>query len=122
LKKTKRLHIVLPLPATLIATFLQFPVPPIRVLTRSQFIEAGTTVGIAAPVIAHNEDIYGLDTDAFRPERWLEASDEQLKAMDRFSLTVCSSLSVSLSLSLYHRPAQHRRYPTLPIPHPSLCP
>jgi hypothetical protein len=59
------------------------------------FIGEGTSVGIAAPVISHNEDIYGPDTDAFRPERWLEASEEQLKAMDRYSLTV--SLPISFS-------------------------
>ena len=54
------------------------------------FIQAGTSVGIAAPVISHNEDIYGPDTDAFRPERWLDASEEGLKAMERYSLTVSS--------------------------------
>ena len=53
------------------------------------FVEAGTSVGIAAPVISHNAEIYGPGTDEFRPERWLDASDEQLKAMDRYSLTVC---------------------------------
>ena len=52
------------------------------------FLPAGTVVGVSAPVIHHNKAIYGDDADAFRPERWIDASEEQLKAMDRSTLTV----------------------------------
>ncbi|KAL2834623.1 cytochrome P450 [Aspergillus pseudoustus] len=49
-------------------------------------LPGGTNVSISAPVIHHNKDIYGEDADSFRPERWLEASPEALKAMDRYFL------------------------------------
>lgn len=53
-----------------------------------RFIPAGTIVGVSPPVVHHNRQIYGRDADDFRPERWLEASEEQLRAMDRNFLTV----------------------------------
>ena len=41
-----------------------------------------------APVINRAQSIYGHDADDFRPERWLMADTEQLKAMDRTLFTV----------------------------------
>lgn len=35
-----------------------------------RFIPGGTIVGCSAWVLHHNKDIFGEDTDAFRPERW----------------------------------------------------
>ncbi|KAF2018869.1 cytochrome P450 [Aaosphaeria arxii CBS 175.79] len=46
-------------------------------------LPAGTNVSISAPVVHMDRNIYGSDADDFRPERWLEASPEQLKLMDR---------------------------------------
>jgi cytochrome P450 len=40
-------------------------------------------VGINAWVAHRNTTIFGLDACKFRPERWLEASDSQLKIMDQ---------------------------------------
>jgi cytochrome P450 len=51
-------------------------------------IPAGVNISTSAPLIHHNKDIFGPDTDVFRPERWLEASEEKLKVMDRNSLAV----------------------------------
>lgn len=42
-----------------------------------------TNVGMSAPLIHRNQSIYGPDADSFRPERWLESSPDQLRAMDR---------------------------------------
>ncbi|KAL1888639.1 hypothetical protein Sste5346_009431 [Sporothrix stenoceras] len=36
-----------------------------------RFIPGGTIVGCSAWVLHHNKDVFGEDTDAFRPERWL---------------------------------------------------
>ena len=51
-------------------------------------LPGGTIVSMSAPVVHHDRSVFGSDTDAFRPERWLEASSEQVKAMDRSFLAV----------------------------------
>ena len=48
----------------------------------------GTIVSMSAPVIHQNKDIFGEDPHQFRPERWIEADGEQLKAMNRAFLAV----------------------------------
>lgn len=58
-------------------------------------LPGGTIVSMSAPVIHHDESVFGTDAGTFRPERWMEASPEQLKIMDRsffaVSLPVLSS-------------------------------
>lgn len=46
-------------------------------------LPAGTVVGMNPWVAARDKSVYGADTDDFRPERWLEASEERLKVMER---------------------------------------
>lgn len=41
------------------------------------YIPPGTEVGLASWLIYHNKAIYGADADIYRPERWIEASEEQ---------------------------------------------
>lgn len=43
----------------------------------------GTVVGMNPWVAARDKAVYGGDASTFRPERWLEASEERLKVMDR---------------------------------------
>lgn len=43
----------------------------------------GTVIGTNPWCLARDTSIYGPDADSFRPERWLEASPEELKMMDR---------------------------------------
>ncbi|KAI1521917.1 CypX, Cytochrome P450, partial [Pyrenophora tritici-repentis] len=50
-------------------------------------IPAGTIVGINASVIHRDTNIFGADTDEFRPERWLNKDVETIKSMDRYLLT-----------------------------------
>ena len=45
-------------------------------------LPVGTIIGMNPWVAARDPEIYP-DPDAFRPERWIEASDEELKAMER---------------------------------------
>jgi len=56
-------------------------------------IGAGTIVGINAAVIHRDKTIFGDDADEFRPERWIESSEEHMKLMNRYHMTV--SLHVS---------------------------
>lgn len=54
-------------------------------------LPAGTNVSTSAPLIHMNKDVFGNDAEAFRPERWLEASPEQLRLMENSFIAVCSS-------------------------------
>ncbi|EPE03238.1 cytochrome p450 [Ophiostoma piceae UAMH 11346] len=53
-------------------------VPPAGTEIAGRFVPGGTIVGCSAWVMHHNKDVFGEDTDAFRPERWLV--DEALVA------------------------------------------
>ncbi|KAK2051346.1 cytochrome P450 [Colletotrichum caudatum] len=46
-------------------------------------LTAGTNVSISPPVVHMNKSVFGEDAQIFRPERWIEASVEQLKAMEQ---------------------------------------
>jgi len=63
-------------------------VPPEGVELCGHSLPGGTNVSVSAPVIHMNREIYGEDAEEFRPERWLEASPDQLKLMDRCFLAV----------------------------------
>ncbi|KAI1389365.1 benzoate 4-monooxygenase cytochrome P450 [Hypoxylon trugodes] len=47
------------------------------------YIPGGTTVGVNAWVLHHDQTIFGKDADEFRPERWLEASEEKRLEMNQ---------------------------------------
>ncbi|KAI1627312.1 cytochrome P450 [Exophiala viscosa] len=50
------------------------------------YFPEGTIVGMNPWVTARDKSVFGADADLFRPERWLEASQEQLIAMERANL------------------------------------
>lgn len=52
------------------------------------YLPAGTVVGMNPSVVHHDKTAFGEDAAAFRPERWIEASDERLKLMERSFITV----------------------------------
>ena len=56
-------------------------------------LPAGTNISMSAPTIHQDKSIFGEDADEFRPERWLEATKEELKKMDRGFLSVCTRKS-----------------------------
>ncbi|KAL1599628.1 hypothetical protein SLS60_007431 [Paraconiothyrium brasiliense] len=47
-------------------------VPPGGATIEGQYIPAGTVVSMNAWVVHRDRDVYGVDADVFRPERWLE--------------------------------------------------
>ena len=47
------------------------------------WLPEGTVVGMNPWVAARDISVYGSDAHEFRPERWLEADEKQLKQMDR---------------------------------------
>lgn len=53
-----------------------------------QYLPGGTIVGMSAPVVHTNKEVWGDDADEFRPERWIDSDAEQLKLMDRSFLAV----------------------------------
>lgn len=61
---------------------LERVVPPQGMDIAGHWVPGGTIVGCSAWVIHRREEIFGADVDSYRPERWLEASDEQLKTMN----------------------------------------
>ena len=63
-------------------------------------LAAGTNVSMMAPVVQIDPDVFGKDSQAFRPERWLESGPEQLKLMER-SMLVVSSKNVKESQTKY---------------------
>lgn len=47
-----------------------------------EFLPAGTIVGCNAWVVHRNEQVFGAQPELFRPERWVDASDEQRTEMN----------------------------------------
>ena len=52
-----------------------------------QHIPAGTIVGISAWVVHRDYEVFGKDSDVWRPERWIEAEEGARKRMESALLT-----------------------------------
>lgn len=52
------------------------------------YIPPGTTVGMSTWCANRSKKVFGEDALEFRPERWLEADEDQLRVMERTFLTV----------------------------------
>lgn len=79
IQETYRMH-----PAS--SVLLERVVPPTGADICGERIPGGTVVGVSSWAVHHNEEIFGDDVNAFRPERWLEASAEQGRLMERSML------------------------------------
>ncbi|KAK6330384.1 hypothetical protein TWF696_003480 [Orbilia brochopaga] len=79
IKESLRLH-----PA--VGILLERLVPEGGATIAGQFLPAGTIVGCNPWVVHRDPRVYGADADNFRPERWIEATDEQRAAMERSDL------------------------------------
>ena len=60
------------------------------------YLPPGTVVGAKANVVHKDVNVFGRDVESFRPERWLEATDEQRLAMERGSLGFGSGKRICL--------------------------
>lgn len=58
-------------------------VPPGGATISGEWIPEGTIVSCCTWLVHRHKPTFGNDSDQFRPERWLEASEEQLSAMNR---------------------------------------
>ena len=77
IKEAFRMHPAAGLP-------LERVVPPQGIEIDGEFVPGGTIVGCNAWVIHKRQDVFGLkhNVDEYIPERWLEATKEQLKEMN----------------------------------------
>ncbi|KAJ0426573.1 hypothetical protein BJY00DRAFT_298131 [Aspergillus carlsbadensis] len=65
---------------------LERVVPASGIEISGHFIPGGTIVGCTPWVIHRNEDIFGLDVDKFKPDRWLVTPADKLKVMNGMML------------------------------------
>ncbi|KAL9036351.1 MAG: hypothetical protein Q9214_006176 [Letrouitia sp. 1 TL-2023] len=49
----------------------------------NRYLPPGTLVGVNMRALLRDEDVFGVDAECFRPERWLEARDEEKARMER---------------------------------------
>lgn len=56
-------------------------VPPGGDVICGKFIPGGTQIGSSPLAIHHSKNTFGEDAETFRPERWLEADEDQLEKM-----------------------------------------
>jgi cytochrome P450 len=78
-------------------------VPPEGDTINGVFLPGGTKIGSNMWAVLRSTEAFGSDATAFRPERWLEASPEQLVKMERvhelvwgYGKYVCLGKSVAL--------------------------
>ncbi|PKS13186.1 hypothetical protein jhhlp_000531 [Lomentospora prolificans] len=57
-------------------------VPPEGDVIAGLFVPGGTHIGSSPLGVQHSKEIFGADVEVFRPERWLEAGEEQLRTMN----------------------------------------
>lgn len=58
-------------------------VPPQGETVQGVFIPGGTSIGMNIPFLLRSSEIFGPDTDIFRPERWLEVDEKKRAEMER---------------------------------------
>jgi cytochrome P450 len=81
---------------------LERVVPPSGAIIDGYAIPGGTIVGVNGWLIHFNTEIYGEDVHEFRPERWLDKSDDKVAEMKRslFSVRVEAAAHIIRSHNL----------------------
>lgn len=68
-----------------VANIFSRDVPPggdtVHVGEEQFFLPGGVCIGYSAYAMHHDQEIYGEDAHAFRPERWFESNEDKLRAM-----------------------------------------
>ena len=82
-------------------------VPPGGVTIHGSHIAERTIIGVNCWVVNRNKDIFGDDSDFFRPERWIDCTPEVLSIMRRNLFTV--SIMVDIQIP-HHRTLYSRRF------------
>lgn len=67
---------------------LERVVPPGGLEVCGQHLPGGTVVGMNGWVVHRDRDVFGQDASSWRPERWLEGDEENIKKMEASLLTV----------------------------------
>lgn len=94
IQETLRIH-----PNT--GTILERKVPREGAVIDDCQLPGGTIVGVNAWVLHRKKSIFGEDVDVFRPERWLEATEEKRLEMNRHLFTV-GDLEAAFMMSRYN--------------------
>ena len=63
-------------------------VPKGGAILSGHFVPEGTVVGINGWATQRDKGVFGDDAKSFRPERWLDADEKQVRMMDRSMLAV----------------------------------
>lgn len=66
-------------------------VPQGGAVLSGQFVPEGTVVGITGWVTQRDKAVFGADADFYRPERWLEVDERQVRIMDKNMLAVSTT-------------------------------
>lgn len=53
-----------------------------------KFLPGGTVVGMPSYVVGRDRELFGHDSDEWRPERWLEVGEEERRRMENAVLAV----------------------------------
>ncbi|KAL9065628.1 MAG: hypothetical protein Q9157_007414 [Trypethelium eluteriae] len=68
-------------------TIFERDVPPEGILLHGKRIPTGTVIGVNAWVMNRNKGVFGEDVERFRPERWIDNSEEKIRLMKKNLLT-----------------------------------
>ena len=68
------------------AVNLERVVPPAGANIAGEQIPGGTVVGVSSWATHRNKEVFGDDAHTFRPERWPEASEAQVRLMEKSML------------------------------------
>ena len=65
-----------------------------------KYIPAGTVVGCHIDSVMQDTEVYGEDSTEFRPERWIAASEEQRRRMDRAFIAFSAGKRICMGIHI----------------------